>query len=286
MKNRPNIGGPRGSQGRRPARPGPRKALAPVAPAPDSHPVDLSRSNLFDVRDKVILVTGGSRGLGLALARGLAGLGARVAVVSRQRPAGREADLHFFPADLLRPRAAEGLVAKVAGRMGGLDVLIHSAGQVHRQAAIEYPLGPWDELFRLHVRAGFDLAQQAAGIMQPRGGGKIIMISSILGFQGGLHVPAYSAAKHAVNGLVKALCNEWAPHRINVNAIAPGYFDTELARPLLRDPVRGRAIRARIPAGRPGRPEELLGAAVFLASAASDYVHGHTLVVDGGWLAR
>lgn len=286
MKNRPTIGGSRGSQGQRPARPGRRKVPVPGVPDPAAPPADLDRRNLFDVRDKVVLVTGGSRGLGLAVARGLAGLGARVAVVSRRRPAGPDAGLHFFPADLLRPRAAAGLVEKVAGRMGGLDVLIHSAGQVHRQAAVEYPLGAWDDLFRLHVRAGFDLARQAAGIMQPRGGGKIIMISSILGFQGGLHVPAYSAAKHAVNGLVKALCNEWAPHGINVNAIAPGYFDTELAQPLLRDPVRGRAIRARIPAGRPGRPEELLGAAVFLASAASDYVHGHTLVVDGGWLAR
>ncbi len=246
--------------------------------------IEMKNTNLFDVKDKVVLVTGGSRGLGLVIAQGFSERGARVAVAARNEP--ENAGLHFFKADLLRARECEGLVAKVAEKLGGIDVLVHCAGQVHRQASIEFSLEKWDELFQLHVRAGFDLAQQAAGIMVPQGGGKIIMVSSILGFQGGLMVPAYSAAKHAINGLVKALCNEWAPHHINVNAIAPGYFETELALPLLNDPQRGPAIRARIPAGRAGRPEELVGAAVFLASAASNYVHGHTLVVDGGWLAR
>lgn len=241
---------------------------------------------LFDMKDQVVLVTGGSRGLGLAMARGFAERGARVAVVARTPPPKGDPTLRFFRADLARAGERAGLVSKVARRMGGLDVLIHCAGRVHRQPAIEVSPGKWEEVFRLHVHAAMDLAQQAARVMRVRGGGKIILVSSILGFQGGLMVPAYSAAKHAINGLVKALCNEWAPHHINVNAIAPGYFETELALPLLNDPQRGPAIRARIPAGRPGQPEELVGAAIFLASAASCYVHGHTLVVDGGWLAR
>lgn len=243
-------------------------------------------SGLFDVKGKVVLVTGGSRGLGLAISRGFAERGARVAIVSRTAPQRDDPNLHFFPADLLGDEECAGLAAKVSEKLGGLDVLIHSAGQVHRQAAIDFPLEKWDEIFRLHVRAGFDLAQQAARIMLPQGGGKIIMVSSLLGLQGGLTVPAYSAAKHAMIGFVKALCNEWAPHHINVNALAPGYFETELSLPLLNDPRRGPAIRARIPAGRAGQPEELVGAAIFLASKASDYVNGHTLVVDGGWLAR
>jgi 2-deoxy-D-gluconate 3-dehydrogenase len=244
------------------------------------------RCALFDVQDKVVVVTGGSRGLGLAISRGFAECGARVAVIARTPPPKDGPQLHFFKADLARAQARTGLVAKVAQKMGGLDVLIHCAGQVHRQAAVDFSPKMWEEIFQLHVHAAMDLSQQAARIMLPRDAGKIILVSSILGFQGGVMVPAYSAAKHAINGLVKALCNEWAPHHINVNAVAPGYFQTELALPLLNDPHRGPAIRARIPAGRPGEPEELVGTVVFLASAASNYVHGHTLVVDGGWLAR
>lgn len=245
--------------------------------------------NLFNLAGRVALVTGGSRGLGRAIAAGLAGAGAKVAVAARgpgDANDGPSFEHAFFPADLMKQEARAGLVAKVAERLGPVDILVHAAGQQHREPAATFPLERFHEVLELHVTAGFDLAQQAAAGMFARQRGKIIFVSSILGFEGGLMVPAYAAGKHAVLGMVKALANEWAPRGVNVNAIAPGYFATAMATPVLNDPVRGPAILARIPAGRAGRPEELAGAAVFLASDASNYVHGQSLVVDGGWLSR
>ncbi len=241
-------------------------------------------TDLFSIEGKAVLVTGGSRGLGLAIAQGLSFAGAKVAVAARTAPP-LEA-LCFLPCDLIAAHARAGLVDRAVAALGEIDVLVHCAGQQHRQPAAEYPLGTFEEIYQLHVVAGMDLCQQAARYMLPRGSGKIIFVSSVLGFQGGVTVPAYSAAKHAMVGLVRALANEWAGRGVNVNAIAPGYMNTEMVAPLMNDPNRGPAILSRIPAGRLGEPNELVGAVIFLASAASSYVHGHTLVVDGGWLSR
>ena len=250
---------------------------------------------LFDVSGKVALVTGGRRGLGLAMAEGLAAAGASVAVAAaspdpgelpeRIRACGGTAPL-YLQADLSDRAQRTGLVDKVVGHFGRLDILVNCAGSQHRQPAVEFDLVKWDELISLMLTAVFELCQQAARVMERQGGGKIINIASLLSFQGGWTIPAYTAAKHGVAGLTRALANEWAARNINVNAIAPGYFETDLCAPLMRDPVREPQIRARIPAGRWGRPEDLVGPLLFLASDAARYVHGHVLVVDGGWMGR
>jgi 2-deoxy-D-gluconate 3-dehydrogenase len=242
-------------------------------------------TDLFSVTGKVALVTGGSRGLGLAIALGLRDAGSRVAIVARTPPAD-QSRLAFVEADLLSAPSRAGLIDRVVYEFGAIDILVHCAGQQHREPAATYPLRPFEAIHQLHVVAGFDLAQQAARHMLPRGTGKIIFISSVLGFQGGVTVPAYASAKHAMLGVVKALANEWAGQGVNVNAIAPGYMATEMVTPLMSDPQRGPAILGRTPARRLGDPSELVGPVIFLSSAASSYVHGHTLVVDGGWLAR
>ena len=242
---------------------------------------------LFDIENKVAFVTGGSRGLGLAIARGLAECGAKVGIAARNPPPHTALEgMTFFQSDLLHRESRVGLIDQVVNTLGGIDIFVHCAGQQHRQSAVHYPLTAFEELYELHVVAGMDIAQQCASHMLPRNAGKIIFISSILGFQGGITVPAYSAAKHAMLGVVKALSNEWASHGINVNAIAPGYMNTEMVEALMNDPQRGPAILNRIPAKRLGNPDELVGAVVFLSSAASSYVHGHSLVVDGGWMGR
>jgi 2-deoxy-D-gluconate 3-dehydrogenase len=250
---------------------------------------------LFDLRGKNAVVTGGSRGLGLAIARALHEAGARVAIVARTAPtqspvpwqsAAAAFDHVFVPADLTSAPARAGLLERVSEETGEIDILFHCAGQQFRHAAEEFPLDDWAAMLELHLTAAMDLSQQAARRMLPRGSGKIVLMSSIIGFQGGLRVPAYAAAKHAIGGLVQSLANEWAASGINVNALAPGYFETGIGTAVLEDPVRGPQIIGRIPAGRAGRPDELAGAAIFLASNASNYMHGHTLVVDGGWLGR
>jgi 2-deoxy-D-gluconate 3-dehydrogenase len=251
-------------------------------------------SGLFDLSGRVALVTGAARGLGRAMAAGLARYGADIAGVSRTgddgglaaevRAAGRRyLDLR---ADLADPAARKGLADRVAAGLGRLDILLNNAGIQFRSPSAEFPLPEWNRLLEVHVTAAFDLSQQAAAHMLPRGSGRIINIGSVLSFQGGLNIPAYTAAKHAVAGLTQALANEWAGRGVNVNGIAPGYMETEMSLALKADPVRGPAILGRIPAGRWGRPDELVGAAVYLASDASSYVHGHMLVVDGGWLGR
>jgi 2-deoxy-D-gluconate 3-dehydrogenase len=251
-------------------------------------------SGLFDLSGRVALVTGAARGLGRAMAAGLARHGADIAGVSRTgddgglaaevRAAGRRyLDLR---ADLADPAARKGLADRVAAGLGRLDILLNNAGIQFRSPSAEFPLPEWNRLLEVHVTAAFDLSQQAAAHMLPRGSGRIINIGSVLSFQGGLNIPAYTAAKHAVAGLTQALANEWAGRGVNVNGIAPGYMETEMSLALKADPVRGPAILGRIPAGRWGRPDELVGAAVYLASDASSYVHGHMLVVDGGWLGR
>lgn len=240
----------------------------------------------FSVAGKVAVVTGGSKGLGLAIAHGLAQQGAKVAVVARTPPEHADEAFQFFAADLINRESRAGLVDTIGEAMGEVDILVHCAGQQHREPAEHYPLDVVEEMYALHVVAGLDLAQQAARHMLTRKSGKIIFISSVLGFQGGYIVPGYSSAKHAMIGMVKALANEWAAHGVNVNAIAPGYMATDMIVPIMNDPQRGPAILGRIPAKRLGEPEELIGAVTFLASAAASYIHGHTLVVDGGWLSR
>lgn len=251
-------------------------------------------NDLFDLSDKVALVTGGRRGLGLAMAEGLAKAGANVAVAASAKDAGDvprrmkavKADWEYFPTDLADRRQRQRLIPAVVKRFGRLDILVNCAGIQHRQPAMELPLEKWDEIISLMLTSVFELSQQAARIMEKQGGGKIINIGSISCFQGGWTVPAYTAAKHGVAGLTKALANEWASKSINVNCIAPGYFDTDMCAPIKADPVREAKIRERIPAGRWGKPEELVGPLLFLASDAGSYVHGHVLSVDGGWMGR
>ncbi|HVF09897.1 MAG TPA: SDR family oxidoreductase [Abditibacteriaceae bacterium] len=244
-------------------------------------------STLFDLSGKVAVITGGSRGLGLAVTRGLAAAGAHVVIVARGEPLElMDVDFTFIPTDLESAGERAGLIERVVESAGAVDILFHCAGQQHRAPALDFPLENWSAILELHLTAAMDLSQQAARHMQPRGGGKIVLLSSIIGYQGGFTIPAYAAAKHGITGLVQALANEWAALGINVNGLAPGYFDIGIGQAVLQDPVRGPQVLARIPAGRAGQAADLMGAAIFLASSASDYVHGHTLVVDGGWLGR
>jgi 2-dehydro-3-deoxy-D-gluconate 5-dehydrogenase len=250
-------------------------------------------TGLFDLTGQVAVVTGASRGLGRAMAAALAGAGADVVAVSRQSAASLAADLgrlgrrcHLVPADLGDPAQVEEIIPRALDAAGRVDILVNNAGTIARGPALDVTLEEWHRVLQLNLHAVFRLCQAAARHMMPRRRGKIINIASLLSFEGGILVSPYAASKGAVGQITKALANEWAPQGINVNALAPGYIATDLTQPLQRDPDRSPAILARIPAGRWGRPEDLSGAVVFLASAASDYVHGHILAVDGGWLAR
>jgi 2-deoxy-D-gluconate 3-dehydrogenase len=251
-------------------------------------------NDLFNISGRVALVTGGRRGLGLALSEGLAAGGAKLACAAiadecdelRTRVKSHGSELAYFKADLTDRSQRAGLVDRVVERFGRLDILVNCAGIQHRQPAMEFDLARWDTILNLMLTAVFELSQQAAKVMERQGGGKIINIASLASFQGGWTVPAYTAAKHGVAGLTKALANEWAARNIHVNAIAPGYFDTDMCAAIINDPVREPQIRSRIPAGRWGQPADLVGPLLFLASDASNYVDGHILVVDGGWMGR
>lgn len=250
-------------------------------------------TGLFELTGQVAVVTGASRGLGRAMAAALAGAGADVVAVSRQPAAPLAADLgrlgrrcHLIPADLGDPAQVEEIIPRALDAAGRVDILVNNAGTITRGPALDVTLEEWHRVLQLNLHAVFRLSQAAARHMMPRRRGKIINIASLLSFEGGILVSPYAASKGAVGQITKALANEWAPQGINVNALAPGYIATDLTQPLQRDPDRCPTILARIPAGRWGRPEDLGGAVVFLASAASDYVHGHILAVDGGWLAR
>ncbi|HOX38801.1 MAG TPA: SDR family oxidoreductase [Candidatus Brocadiia bacterium] len=249
----------------------------------------------FSLEGKVALVTGASRGLGKGIAIGLAEAGADVCITSRRgnhedtvaavRALGRRCEA--ITIDLSDRDARSGLIAEAAGKFGRLDILVNNAGDTYREAAENYSLERWDYLISLMLTGVLELSQKAARLMLAQGGGgKIVNLASLLTFSGGLTVPAYAAAKHGVAGLTKALCNEWASKGINVNAVAPGYMATDMTEPVITDPVRGPSIMSRIPAGRWGTPQDMVGAVVFLSGPASDYIHGHILVVDGGWMAR
>lgn len=248
----------------------------------------------FRLDDRVAVVTGGNRGLGLGIASALAEAGANIVSIQRADDAptledavGR-AGRRMLPLalDLAADGAADEALAATLRYFGRVDILVNNAGVQRRAPAAEFPLADWEAVLAVDLRAVFTFCQAFGREMLARRGGKIINITSLLAYQGGFTVPAYAASKHAVAGLTKALCNEWGRHGVNVNAIAPGYMDTEMNVALRADPERNRAIGERIPAGRWGTPADLAGAAVFLASPASDYIHGQTIVVDGGWLAR
>jgi len=252
--------------------------------------------DLFRLDGKVALVTGASRGLGAAMAMALAGAGAEVALHSSGKPPVQTADAiakaggsrtHPLTADLADRSSAERLVAGTLAAFGRLDILINNAGIIRRQPAVEHTDEYWDTVIEVNLSSVFRLSRAAGRHMLERNeGGRIINVASLLAFQGGVNVPGYAAAKGGVMQLTKALANEWAPHGINVNAIAPGYMETDNTSALRADETRRRQITERIPAGRWGAPGDLSGAAIFLSSAASDYVHGHVLVVDGGWMGR
>jgi 2-deoxy-D-gluconate 3-dehydrogenase len=189
-------------------------------------------------------------------------------------------------ADLSDPSRALGVVQQAEQNLGPVDILVNNAGVIHRSPVLDYQEADWERVMSVNLKSVFLLSQAVARGMRERRRGKIIQIASLLSFQGGLNVAAYAASKGAVAQLTKAMANELAPHGVNVNAIAPGYIETDGTAALLQDTARNRQITERIPAGRWGKPEDLVGACIFLASAASDYVHGTLLLVDGGWLAR
>jgi 2-dehydro-3-deoxy-D-gluconate 5-dehydrogenase len=249
----------------------------------------------FSLKGKNALVTGSRRGLGAAMAIGLAEAGANVVVHGSKEDglkdvctAVRAAGVKAAPviADLADPQSPERLVASTLQEFGSIDILINNAGIIRRNPAVDYSMEDWNDVLQVNLNAVFRLAQLAGRHMLAQGRGKIINIASILSFQGGILVPAYAAAKGAVAQLTRALANEWASKGVNVNAIAPGYMETDVTAALRADQVRNRQILERIPAGRWGSPNDLAGVAVFLASPASDYIHGAVLAVDGGWLAR
>lgn len=251
--------------------------------------------DLFRLDGQVALVTGVGRGIGLALAEALAEAGADVAGLYRTHYQAAEdvvkaSGRRFLPVqcDLETATVADlrAVVQHVVDAWGRLDILVNNAGIIRRAPALDHSEADWDVVLQVNLKALFFLSQAAARVMKEQGGGKIINIASMLSFQGGILVPSYTAAKHGVAGVTRALANEFAPYNINVNAIAPGYIATDNTAPLRADPHRNRAILERIPAGRWGTPEDLKGTVVFLASRASDYMHGSIVAVDGGWLSR
>ncbi|MDB4875051.1 MAG: 2-deoxy-D-gluconate 3-dehydrogenase [Gemmatimonadetes bacterium] len=249
----------------------------------------------FSLAGKRAFVTGASRGLGRAMAEALAEAGADVVCASSKsggadetadavRALGRKA--WTVSADLAGRSSVAAMAAEVDRVAGAIDILVNNGGSIARHAAVDFPIAEWDRVLRTNLDAVWLLSQHFGRGMVERRAGKIVNVASLLSFSGGVTVPAYTASKHAVAGLTKALANEWAAHNVQVNAIAPGYFATDNTQRLRDDSHRYAEISGRIPAGRWGTPADLAGAVVFLASAASNYVNGHVLVVDGGWMAR
>jgi len=251
--------------------------------------------DLFKLNGKVALVTGAGQGLGQAMALALADAGADIAGLDRTgcegicesiRAMGRK--YHESVIDL-REANVEKLndtVADIVKELGHINILVNNAGTIRRTPAIDFSEKDWDDVLQINLKAAFFLSQAVARVMMSQGSGKIINIASMLSFQGGITVPSYTASKSGIAGITRALANEWAKHNINVNAIAPGYMATDNTAALRADPNRSSSILERIPAGRWGTPDDLKGTVVFLASSASDYMHGAIVPVDGGWLTR
>jgi 2-dehydro-3-deoxy-D-gluconate 5-dehydrogenase len=252
--------------------------------------------DLFDLTGRVAMVTGCRRGIGLAMARALASAGADIIGVSAALEESGSAVARLVEArgrtfrgyrvDLADRAAVGALAGRIESDVGGVDILVNNAGTIRRAPAADYTDADWDHVLEVDLTAQFLLARDMGRGMLARGHGKIIFTASLLSFQGGINIAAYTAAKSGIAGITKALANEWAGRGVNVNAIAPGYIATDNTQALRDDPDRNGAILARIPAGRWGDPDDMAGAIVFLASAASDYVHGAVLPVDGGWLGR
>jgi 2-dehydro-3-deoxy-D-gluconate 5-dehydrogenase len=250
-------------------------------------------AQLFSLDGRTALITGARTGLGAAIAAGLAGAGAEVILLGHGgdfSKVGKEVEAFgrtpsVVELDLLEPNTVAAQASALLEEHR-VDILVNNAGIIRRAEAVEHSLDDWRAVQAVNVDSLYELTRVIAGPMLERRSGKIINIASILSFQGGVRVSGYTASKHAVVGLTKAWANEWAPHNVQVNAIAPGYFNTDNTAPLRADEQRYQQVLERIPTGRWGEPRDLAGAAVFLASAASDYVNGHILAVDGGWLAR
>ncbi|EMP0253294.1 2-dehydro-3-deoxy-D-gluconate 5-dehydrogenase KduD [Klebsiella michiganensis] len=250
--------------------------------------------NAFDLTGKVAIVTGCDTGLGQGMTLGLAQAGCDIVGVNRRIPhetaekvqaLGRR--FTAIQADLSRQDEIETIVDRAVAAMGRVDILVNNAGTIRRADALSFSEKDWDEVINLNLKSVFFLSQAVARqFIQQGDGGKIVNIASMLSFQGGIRVPSYTASKSGVLGITRLMANEWAGHRINVNAIAPGYMVTNNTQQLREDAERSKAILDRIPAGRWGVPDDLQGPVVFLASRAADYISGFTLAVDGGWLAR
>lgn len=256
----------------------------------------MSVLDLFKLTGKTALVTGSRRGIGRAMAEALAEAGADIVAVSAQmegeesevgkavRAAGRQ--FRGYSCDFAHRPSLYAFIERVKQEAPPIDILVNNAGTILRKPAAEHPDEYWDRIIETNLSAQFVLSREIGKDMLARGHGKIIFTASLLTFQGGITVPGYAAAKAGIGSLIKALANEWASKGVNVNGIAPGYIATDVTDALQKDPVRAPAILSRIPAGRWGAPADFKGAAVFLASPASDYVHGEILVVDGGWMGR
>lgn len=246
---------------------------------------------LFDINGKNALITGANRGIGRGIARGYAQAGANLILVGRHMPPevlselqGYGVKVEFFPLDLAHPEEIPPLIQRILDRWQRIDILFNNAGTQRRNPCVDYTDEDWDFVHNVNEKSVFVMCREVGRHMIANGGGKIINIASLLSFQGGLNGPAYAATKGAVAQFTKTLSNEWAKLGVNVNCIAPGYFATEINTALMNDPSRGPQITSRIPAGRWGKPEDLVGTAIYLASSASDYVSGITIPVDGGWL--
>ena len=253
-------------------------------------------SDLFDLHGKTALVTGCKRGIGKSMAIGLAEAGADIIGVSATlEPSGsdversvRKAGRNFraYQCDFAQRDRLHAFIAAIREEHGALDVLVNNAGTIRRAPVIEHGDDYWDQVLEVNLSAQFILSRELGRDMVARGSGKIIFTASLLSYQGGITVPGYAASKGGLKQLIMALSNEWAGKGLNVNGIAPGYVETDNTEALRTDPERSRAILERIPQGRWGRPDDFKGAAVFLASRASDYVNGSVLIVDGGWMGR
>lgn len=253
----------------------------------------MKNKNPFDLTGKNAIVTGASRGIGKSLAMSLANAGANIIIIDVIRDEQTEQEIQNYNVtcetitfDLSHFEQYADLISSIIQKYQHIDILINNAGIQRRYPSVDFPKHDWDLVININMNAVFFMCQQVGKHMLERGYGKIVNIASLLAFQGGYTIPAYTAAKSAVAGFSKSLSNEWASKGITINCIAPGYIATEMNTALMNDEIRNRQILERIPAGRWGNPEDLGGAAVFLSSSASDYINGFTIAVDGGWLGR
>ncbi len=252
--------------------------------------------SLFQLDGRIAIVTGASRGLGAAASEALASAGSDVVLIGRNKATLQERSgtlatsygVQTFPlvCDMSDPERIIEAVRVVVERFGRIDILVNNAGIVRRAPARDYTLDDWNDVLAVNLTGPFLMAREVGRAMLDQHSGKIINVASLLSFSGGLNVVAYTASKHAVAGMTRSLANEWGEHGVQVNAIAPGYFHTEATSAIQQNSERYESLRSRIPAGRWGEPDDLKGTVIFLASRASDYINGHVLAVDGGWLVR